>query len=52
MKPKRLSLILVMMLTLSLGVTSAHAAKPIRGCPPVFRGPLAFATILTLYPPP
>jgi hypothetical protein len=53
MKLKRLSLALVMTLTtLGLGVTSAHAAQPIGGCPRAFQGPLDFATILTLYPPP
>ena len=52
MKLKRLSLALVVTLALCLGVTSAHAAQPIGGCPPAFQGPLDFATILTLFPPP
>ena len=52
MKPKRLSLALVLALTLGLGVTPAHAARPIGGCPPAFQGPLDFATIIRLFPPP
>jgi hypothetical protein len=52
MKLKRLSLALVMALALGLGVTPAHAAKPIAGCPKAFLGPLDFATIIALFPPP
>ena len=52
MKLTRLALALVMTLSLGLGATSAHAAQPIGGCPPAFQGPLDFATILTLFPPP
>jgi hypothetical protein len=52
MKPKRLSLALVVALTLGLGVTPAHAAPHIGRCPPAFQGPLDFATIITLFPPP
>jgi hypothetical protein len=52
MKLKRLSLALVMALTLGLGVTPAHAAQPTGGCPPAFLGPLDFATIIALFPPP
>ncbi|MEA2521673.1 MAG: hypothetical protein QOI81_1319 [Actinomycetota bacterium] len=49
---RRFSLALVMTLTLGLGVTPAHAAQPIRGCPTTFQGPLDLATILILWPPP
>ena len=52
MKLMRLSLALGVTLTLGLGVTPAHAAQPIGGCPPAFLGPLDFATILRLFPPP
>ena len=52
MKLKRLSLALVMALTIGLGATPAHAAKPTGGCPKPFLGPLDFATIIALFPPP
>ncbi len=52
MKPRRLSLALVLALTLCLGATPAHAARPIGGCPSAFQGPLDFATLLILFPPP
>jgi hypothetical protein len=52
MKSKRLWLALVVTLTLGLWVTPARAARPIGGCPPAFQGPLDFATIIALFPPP
>jgi hypothetical protein len=52
MKPRRLSLALVLALTLCLGATPAHAARPIGGCPSAFLGPLDFATIIILFAPP
>jgi hypothetical protein len=52
MKPSRLSLALVLALTLCLGATPAHAARPIGGCPPAFQGPLDFATIIIQFVPP
>jgi hypothetical protein len=52
MKLRRLSLALVMTSTLGLAVTPAQAARPTGGCPPAFLGPLDFATIITLFPPP
>ena len=52
MKLKRLSLPLVMAMTLGLVSTPAHAARPTGGCPRAFLGPLDFATIIALFPPP
>jgi hypothetical protein len=52
MKLKRLSLALVMTLAFGLGVTPAHAARPIGGCAPAFQGPLDIPTIIFLFPPP
>ena len=52
MKLKRLSLALIMTLSLGVGARPAYAAQPVRGCPPAFQGPLDLATILIIWPPP
>jgi hypothetical protein len=53
MKVRRLLLTLVLgSLPLGLIASPAGAAKPTRGCPPSFIGPLTFEAIIAMFPPP
>ena len=53
MKARRIvSIIAVAALPLMGALSSAGAAPPKAGCPPVFEGPLTFQQVLDEFPPP
>jgi hypothetical protein len=49
---KRLLRALVAALPLSLVAVPAGAAPPLGSCPPAFNGPLTFAQVVEMWPPP
>ena len=53
MKTRRLVLAsIIACLPIAAAVTRAGAIPPTRGCPPPFVGPLTFAEIIQMFPPP
>lgn len=52
MKTKSFVVALSVSSILGLWVPTAHAAGPQGGCPPTFQGPLTFAQIIEMWPPP